>query len=93
MAFFTKIVDPYNTMGTAKQERADRDSARQAKRAGAADVKKIARKYGLTLEAAAEIAPALEDLETFGIWSREGRRARNFCDDIYGKPKNRKDWY
>jgi hypothetical protein len=93
MALFTKIVDPYNTMGAVKRERADRDSARQAKRAGAARVKAVARKYGLTLEAAAEFIPAADDAMTYGVSSRRGGRAAEFCHDILNDRRNRKDWY
>lgn len=81
-----KVVDPYNTMGAAQQQC-------DAKRAEAGRVKAVARRWGLTLEAAAEFAPAVDEAETYGVYSRRGARASDFCDDILNDPKNRKDWY
>ena len=83
-----KIIDPYNTMGAARDFRAvnDRQAAKR-------NVERIARKWGLTLEAAAEFAPAMDDAETRGVYTRRGSRASDFCDDILNDPKNRKDWY
>lgn len=93
MGLFTKVIDPYNTMGAAQQARAERDSARKAKRAEKSRVESVARQYGLTLEAAKEMAAALDDIETYGGGGRRGLRAADFIYEVQNNPKNRKDWY
>lgn len=93
MGVFTRIVDPYNTMGAAQQQRTERSSARKASRSEKGRVEAVARKWGLTLEAAAEFTPAIDDAETYGVHTRRGSRASDFCQDILDDPKNRKDWY
>lgn len=88
MGWLSRICDPYNTMGASRE----RPSARE-RRARESDVERVARQWNLTLEAAAEFAPAVDDAETYGVSTPRGSRASDICDDILSDPANRKDWY
>lgn len=88
----TKIVDPYNTMGRARDQRAASERRTEDRKAARREMERVARKRSLTLEAAAELiqAAAVVNDETAG-WKRRDN-AENLYYAILDDPAKHQNW-